>query len=134
MFWQLPGSCLPPQAQHFLRQLFLSRDFPPARRDLLFGIWTLLLTSSVTLEMVFKVCVSIPAWRLSELWRCAPAACLLDRDMRYKGMRPCTSVVPQPPGEGLEEEGMGTRRVERGVCPFGRVKGEESSPCSPRLV
>lgn len=41
LFQQLPGSCLPPQAQHFLRQLFLSRGFPPARRDLLFGIWTL---------------------------------------------------------------------------------------------
>lgn len=40
LFWQLPGSCLPPQAQHFLGQLFLS-SFPPARRDLLFEIWTL---------------------------------------------------------------------------------------------
>lgn len=137
LFWQLPGSCLPPQAQHFLGQPFLSRGFPPARGDLS-GFGHCFVDSPVTLETVPKVCVSIPASWLSLLWRCAPAVSLLDRAMHHKVMWPCTSVVPNTAsrrgaggrGDGNMENGMGRPSFWQTT----RVKGEESSPCSLRLM
>lgn len=126
LFRQLPGSCLPPQAQHFLRQLFLSRGFPPARKDLLFGIWTLFCWchlshwrwgSKYVLASLPRGFPSVGA--VLQLGPCWTGTC------SYKVWGPVPQwYLMQPPGEGLEAERMGTGRVEQGVCPFHRHQRE----------